>query len=89
MKPLNTEQVVQLNGVMNATGWTVVIEIAELAVSEIEREALDCEDENKVVQMQREARAARKFLTKYRILLESHRQAAETPTDEFIPVMTG
>lgn len=90
MKPLNTEQIVQLNGVMNSTGWPVVLEIAENAVSEVEREALDCEDESKVLQVQREARAARKFLNKFRVMLESQRQATpDNSEDEFIPVMTG
>lgn len=50
-----------LLGMLNQPGWRVVDEMAEQLVREAESEVIACEDESKVIALQRKAQAARQF----------------------------
>jgi hypothetical protein len=50
-----------LLGMMNSPGWRAAAEIAEQLIQRTEKDALACDEEDKIVGLQREARVARKF----------------------------
>lgn len=50
-----------LLAVIHSEGWKVVSAIAEESIKAQEREVILCEDETKVVALQRKAQAARNF----------------------------
>jgi hypothetical protein len=62
-----------LNQTISTRGWQFAMELAEAAVKEAEEAALNCEDDSRVVGLQKEARAARIFLKNWK---EKVQQAA-------------
>lgn len=69
----------------NSAGWHHIKALAEMAVAAAERKALDCEDDSKIVGLQRKAQAAREFLNTFLALIEQSRMTDE-PVEEFIEV---
>jgi Tfp pilus assembly protein PilX len=59
-----------LNQTMNTRGWQFAMEMAESAVKEAEEAALNCDDDAKVIGLQKEARAARLFLKNWTARLQ-------------------
>lgn len=67
----------------NSIGWRYIQELAEETVRDLERKAIDEEDDDKGNILRREAKAARKFLTNFLRAVECQREAdaPEKPTN--------
>lgn len=74
-----------LQSVMNSAGWRVVTEIMDAIAEEFSAEAMDCDDESKIIGLQREARAARRFIKKFNSRVSAGTRI-EDAADDFQPV---
>jgi len=63
----------------NTPGWQDIVKLAEESVKQIERAAIDEEDDAKGANLRREAKAARKFITDFLARINSARQVTEEP----------
>jgi hypothetical protein len=76
----------------NSAGWRYIKALAEDTVRDLERKAIDEDDDEKGNSLRREAKAARKFLNSFLLAVESQREAdapeqtAETTGDYFYEV---
>jgi hypothetical protein len=73
----------ELRGTLASQGWRVVNEIIEAIVKGAESAALDCDDEAKIVPLQRDARVARKLFNEFQTRIND---AVTVQTDDFQPV---
>ena len=73
----------ELRATTGSQGWRVVNEIMEAIVKEAEAAALDCDDEAKIVPLQRDARVARKLFNEFNRRITGGTSISE---DDFTPV---
>lgn len=70
-------------------GWPVIIEIASSVLRVKETEALECQDDDQVIRLQRKAQAAREFLASWMREVENAQNPELTsPSDSFITIDT-
>jgi hypothetical protein len=90
---VNEHQMARKAALINTTntpGWHVAMQIAEDLVRAIEKKALDCEDETKVISLQRQAKASRQFASEFFHTIEATKQIeGSEDEDDFVEVMTG
>jgi lysyl-tRNA synthetase class I len=71
----------------NTPGWQDIHRLAEESVKQLERQAIDEEDDTKGATLRREAKAARKFINDFFARIESARQVSDEPTaDTFLEI---
>lgn len=75
----------ELQATMNSAGWRVALEVMESIVRDFSAEAMDCDDESKIVGLQREARAARRFVKEFNTRVAGGSRI-ESDVDDFQPV---
>lgn len=70
-------------------GWPIVVEIGLSSLRVKEAEALECQDDDQVIRLQRKAQAAKEFLTSWMSEVEKAQNPDLTsPSDSFITVDT-
>lgn len=72
-----------LRATIGSQGWRVVNDIIESIVKGAESAALDCDDETKIVSLQRDARVARKIFQEFKRQIED---GVNVQIDDFQPV---
>ncbi len=83
---MDLNQKSDLVNMINSVGWFIASKVAKDKLEEMERYALDCEDESKIPSLVREAKAARKFWDAFLQTIDNAKNPAETPADSFIEV---
>jgi hypothetical protein len=89
----NSELMARKHALIQTTssqGWRCVVAIAEEVARAAEVRALECDDEDKVLGLQREARASRQFLKSFLTAITNAEQVdnEEAPHDFFAEVST-
>jgi hypothetical protein len=70
-------------------GWPVIVEIASSVLRVKETEALECQDDDQVIRLQRKAQAAREFLAAWMNEVEkAQHPELDSAADDFITVQT-
>lgn len=69
----------------NSRGWVYAMKLGEEIVQDAERKALTCEDESKIIGLQRKAQAAREFFTEFRQRVEQTKQVEGEVTTGEVP----
>lgn len=70
----------------NSLGWALALSIGDTVIKEMERTAIDCDDDSKILGLARDARAAKKFWDAFKANVETAKQPEESAEDQFIPV---
>jgi len=66
----------------NTTGWAYIRKFADRVVTDMERKAIDEEDDVKGNNLRREAKAARIFFNDLMTRIELAKQVTDEPTDD-------
>jgi basic membrane lipoprotein Med (substrate-binding protein (PBP1-ABC) superfamily) len=70
-------------------GWPVIVGIATAVLKVKEAEALECQDDEQVIRLQRKAQAAKEFLTSWMQEVDkAQNPELTTASDEFITIAT-
>lgn len=73
----------------NTPGWSVVLATAQLVLRDRELAALECQDDDKIIGLQRKAQAAREFMRDFTNAIESAKNPqVGSDADQFITVTT-
>jgi hypothetical protein len=71
----------------NTRGWQLIQKLGEETVKNMERMAIDEEDDVKGTLLRREAKAARKFFTDFTARINLARQVSDEPNkDDFLEI---
>lgn len=70
----------------NTVGWTLIKELGESTITQMEREAIDEDDDAKGAVLRRQAKAARVFFNDFLTAINSYRQVEQdnSTDDDFM-----
>lgn len=82
---MENPQKAQLVTMTNGLGWALAQKLGNDIIHKMEQEALDCEDDNKVLGLARAAKAAKRFWDAFQNNIENEKNP-EAKDDSFVPV---
>ena len=77
----------QLISTTNSQGWALILQLGEDVLSSIERQALDCDDDSKVLALTRKAQGAREFWNAFVSMIDNKKSNDNGADSSFVEVM--
>lgn len=83
MAEINMGEKAQLVNLTNSLGWAIALKYAEAALVNLERQALECDDEKEILGLARRARGAREFWNSF---ITTINQMKDPTDNDFVEV---